>query len=121
MELGTLVASVVSSLSITAAGAWWLGGRFVEHRLSRDLERHKSSLQREREVEKADWQRGLERERAQWQKDLEAYRNLLQQDLERERRRSCRRRYVEKSKSTSETSQPSASIIWKRASGCIRP
>ena len=34
MDIATIITSVVSTLGITSAGAWWLSKTWVEHRLA---------------------------------------------------------------------------------------
>jgi hypothetical protein len=50
----TLISSVVSSVGITAAGAWWLGRTWFSHRLSRELVKTKGDIKKEVENELAD-------------------------------------------------------------------
>ena len=52
MDIPTIVTSVVSSLGVSAAGAWWLSKALVSHRLAKDLEDYKSEWKRELEQEK---------------------------------------------------------------------
>jgi hypothetical protein len=52
MDIATIATSVVSSLGVSAAGAWWLSKALVSHRLAKDLENYKSKWQRELEREK---------------------------------------------------------------------
>ena len=52
MDFTTLFSSVVSSLGITAAGVWWLGRQWVNHK----LKRHEAQWREELEQKKVAWQ-----------------------------------------------------------------
>lgn len=52
MDLMTLIISVLSSLGISMAGAWWLSKKLISHKLSKDLEDYKANWKRTLESEK---------------------------------------------------------------------
>ncbi|TCV81259.1 hypothetical protein [Sulfurirhabdus autotrophica] len=54
LNLTTLISSILSSVGVTAVGAWWLGKRWVDHRLNTELEKTKGNIRKEIENELAD-------------------------------------------------------------------
>ncbi|KAA1161449.1 hypothetical protein [Pseudoalteromonas distincta] len=46
-EFGTIITAIISSLSVSLGGAWWLGRTMISHRLSKDLEDYKSERKRD--------------------------------------------------------------------------
>jgi hypothetical protein len=62
MDFATIVGSVMASLGISASTAAWLSKRFVDHRLSKDMEAFKSELTRELARDKASWEGQIRQE-----------------------------------------------------------
>jgi biopolymer transport protein ExbB/TolQ len=56
VDIVTIFSSLVSSVGITAGGAWWLDRQWVNHKLAQALEQQKLELQEELEQKKAAWQ-----------------------------------------------------------------
>jgi hypothetical protein len=56
VDIVTVLSSLVSSVGITAGGAWWLGRQWVNHKLAQALEQQKFELQKALEEKKAIWQ-----------------------------------------------------------------
>jgi hypothetical protein len=70
MDIDTVVAAVSSSLSLSLAGAYWMGRTLVQHQLTEALEQRKSELSRQLETHKLALSQDLERTKGQIQLDL---------------------------------------------------
>jgi hypothetical protein len=104
MDVGTIVASVASSLGISVSTAAWLSRSWITHRLTKDIENYRGALSHRLEEHKSaltkvldEHKSRLDRERDSWQADLrrETESALGDKAAEREYFFSARKRLYE--------------------------